>query len=143
MLFRSMELLPRMSSTNELPEQVKQHFEDQNSEALMKLLDQGLTSNPENPKSALNIYEPQRIASDQELREEFEIHFENLKNEAIKLFDKEMYPECLGIFEFLCQLDPKDRSLKDYLELCRQLVQQALGDSSNWDKNLQDRKSVV
>ena len=64
---------------------------------------------------------------DQKLREEFEIHIENLKRDAIKQFDQELYTACLPNFEFLCELEPANRGLRDYLDLSRALVQQIPG----------------
>ena len=68
--------------------------------------------------------------TDQKLREEFEIHIENLRKDAIKQFDQELYTVCLPNFEFLCELEPENRSLRDYLELSRQLTGKPAADSS-------------
>jgi EAL domain-containing protein (putative c-di-GMP-specific phosphodiesterase class I) len=74
---------------------------------------------------------------DQKLREEFEIHIENLKRDAIKQFDQELYTSCLPNFEFLCELEPANRGLRDYSDLSRALVEQIPGhgraDSSQVD----------
>ncbi len=74
---------------------------------------------------------------DQKLREEFEIHIENLKRDAIKQFDQELYTACLPNFEFLCELEPANRGLRDYFDLSRALVEQIPGhgraDSSQVD----------
>ena len=58
----------------------------------------------------------------QKVLEELEIQIENLKNEAIKQFDQECYSDCLKSFQFLCELEPQNRSFRDYLELSRQIL---------------------
>ncbi|MFN8008321.1 MAG: hypothetical protein U0V70_15110 [Terriglobia bacterium] len=58
----------------------------------------------------------------QRFMEELEIHIENLKNEATKQFDDEHYAEALKSFQFLSDLNPKNRNYRDYLTLCRQMV---------------------
>ena len=63
------------------------------------------------------------------LLEELEIQIEDLKNEAVRMFDREQFLDCLETFEFLCKVNPKDRSFKDYLELCKQCVQEKLAPS--------------
>ena len=63
------------------------------------------------------------------LLEELEIQIEDLKNEAVRAFDREEFADCIETFEFLSKVNPSDRSLKDYLELCKQCVQQQLGAS--------------
>ena len=48
--------------------------------------------------------------------EELEIQIEDLKNEAVRAFDREEFADCIDTFEFLSRVNPNDRSLKDYLE---------------------------
>src|SRR5262249_45679140 len=74
-------------------------------------------------RAELRLAEPS--PEDEKLQEEFEIHVENLKNEAMKQFDQELYGECLGTFRFLCELEPENRTLRDYLQLCWQFVPEA------------------
>jgi len=64
----------------------------------------------------------QKRLEDQQRAEEFEIHIENLRHEAIKQFDKELYDECIGTFQYLCELDPNNQTLRDYRELCEKLT---------------------
>ena len=45
--------------------------------------------------------EAQRQWEDQRSLEQLEIYVENLKKEAMDLFDKEHYEQCLGMFRFL------------------------------------------
>jgi hypothetical protein len=59
------------------------------------------------------------------LREELEIHVENVKKEAMDSFDQQRYQESVGMFQFLCELEPHNRKLQDYLELSRQFVREA------------------
>lgn len=56
----------------------------------------------------------------QRLKEETEIHLENLKQEAVRRFDRERYEECRRIFQFLCAVEPDRKIWWDYLELCQQ-----------------------
>ena len=94
-------------------------------------------------KSIISCSEDRSLAAgtgserDQKLREEFEIHIENLKRDAIKQFDQELYTVCLPNFEFLCELEPTNRGLRDYFDLSRALVEQIPGhgkaDSSQVD----------
>ena len=61
---------------------------------------------------------------DQRLEEELVIHIDNLKKEATDLFDQEKYRECAGLFKFLCELEPNNRRLQDYLELSQEKVKE-------------------
>jgi hypothetical protein len=69
-------------------------------------------------------FDAQSSARPDVLLEELEIQIEDLKNEAVKKFDKEEFAYCLEAFEFLFKVNPNDRSLNDYLELCKECVQQ-------------------
>jgi hypothetical protein len=66
----------------------------------------------------------QSLARPDLLMEELEIQIEDLKNEAVRRFDKEEFADCVETFEFLIKVNPNDRSLKDYLELCKECVEQ-------------------
>ncbi|MEW5977859.1 MAG: hypothetical protein AB1898_18860 [Acidobacteriota bacterium] len=79
-------------------------FRERDYPALVRLLD--LSGGPE----------------DGRMGEEFEVRLENLKYEAIKQFDREEYLDSLRTFQFLNQLEPDNRAVQDYLELCRQLT---------------------
>jgi len=58
------------------------------------------------------------------LLDELEIQTEDLKSEAVRMFDREEFARCLEIFEFLVKVKPTDRSSKDYLQICRQFCEQ-------------------
>jgi tetratricopeptide (TPR) repeat protein len=55
-----------------------------------------------------------------QLEGELVVHLETLKQDALEHFARGQYRECLGIVSFLCQLEPHNRTLLDYLELSRQ-----------------------
>ena len=116
-------MLPALMQTPaDLAKRVKTHFDNRDFEALMRVVNQALKLPDDNLDAGAQLREIQGNLEDEKLREEFEIHVENLKNEAMKQFDQELYRECFGTFRFLCELEPDNRTLKDYLELCRQLV---------------------
>jgi tetratricopeptide (TPR) repeat protein len=111
-----------MQTPVDLARQVKTHFDNRDFEALMRIMSQALNLNPGGLAAGSELHEIQGKLDDEKIREEFEIHVANLKNEAMKQFDKELYSECFGTFRFLCELEPDNRTLRDYLELCQQLV---------------------
>src|SRR5262249_24435279 len=71
------------------------------------------------------------------------IHVENLKNEAMKQFDQELYGECLRTFRFLCELEPDNRTLRDYLQLCCQLVVEPEGPGAEGGETGADQNTVL
>jgi len=117
-----------MQTPADLAKQVKTHFDNRDYEALMRVINQALNLNPGGPGAGAQLRGIQGQLEDEKLREEFEIHVENLKSEAMKQFDQELYSECFGTFRFLCELEPDNRTLKGYLELCQQLVQGTVDD---------------
>lgn len=121
---------PSMPQLNELLSQGKAHIESKDYEACLKLMNEALNVAPENPDVTSCMQEAQRKLEDQRLEEELVIHIENLKKEAMHLFDQERYKDCAGMFKFLCELEPKNRTLQDYLELSQQKVQE-LEDASD------------
>src|SRR5262249_1485807 len=56
------------------------------------------------------------------LLEELEIQIDDLKTETVRRFDNEEFDCCLETFEFLSRVNPNDRMVKDYLELCKQFA---------------------
>jgi hypothetical protein len=89
---------------------------------------------------------PVNIASqDRKLREEFDIHIEDLKREATSQFDEGLYTRCLPTFQFLSELEPGNRSWSDYLELSKQLVYEDAAVSASPKRNSGDstRTSVL
>jgi tetratricopeptide (TPR) repeat protein len=111
-----------MQTPTELAKQVKAHFDNRDYEALIRVINEALNLDPSGLDAGTPLREIQGKLEDEKLREELEIHVANLKNEAMKQFDREHYSECLGTFRFLCELEPDDRTLRDYLELCQQLI---------------------
>jgi len=74
-------------------------------------------SNSSNP--SLNLMVPPAESRNEE---EFEIHIANVKQEAIKQFDQELYAQCLPTFRFLSELEPENCAFRDYRLLCEQLL---------------------
>ncbi len=87
-------------------------------------MDKTLQVAPESLEAVPCLEEAQRKLEDQRLEEELVIHIDNLKQEATSLFDQDKYRECVNLFRFLCELEPKNRTLHDYLELSQQKVQE-------------------
>jgi hypothetical protein len=52
-------------------------------------------------------------------------HIDDLKKNVLDHFAKEQYRECLGVLKFLCDLEPGNRTLRRYLDLSRQRIQEA------------------
>lgn len=107
-----------MQGSTELVKSVNLYFDNRDDKALKEMMT--LASDP-----ALWSLEAGTNPDEQRLKEEFEIHIEDLKREAIQQFDQELYSVCLATFQFLCELEPDNRTLRDYLELCQQLVREA------------------
>ena len=115
---------PPMSRLSELLSQGKSCLESKDYESCMKLMSDALQVSPQDAEAASCLEEAQRKWEDQRLEEELVIHIENLKRDAIHLFDQEKYSECMGTFKFLCELEPRNRTLQDYLELSKVRLQE-------------------
>ena len=113
-----------MSQLNELLSQGKSSLASKDYEACTAMMQEALHVAPENPEAVSCLEEAQRKLEDQRLEEELVIHIDNLKKEATDLFDQEKYRECAGLFKFLCELEPKNRTLQDYLELSQEKVRE-------------------
>ena len=122
-----------MQTPADLAKQVKTHFENRDFEALMRVINQALNVSPDELDGRSQPGELEQKLEAEKLQEEFEIHVANLKNEAMKQFDQELYSECFGTFRFLCELEPENRTLRDYLELCQQLILGAEDGASRGD----------
>ena len=59
-----------------------------------------------------------------QLENDLLIHIEHLKKDAMARFAEQQYRECLGVLRFLCDLEPGNRTLRRYLELSRQRIQE-------------------
>jgi len=113
-----------MSQLNDLLSQGRQSLANRDYETCMAMMSEVLHVAPENPEAVSCLEEAQRKLEDQRLEEELVIHLDNLKKEATDLFDQEKYRECAGLFKFLCELEPKNRTLQDYLELSQEKVRE-------------------
>jgi tetratricopeptide (TPR) repeat protein len=112
------------SQLSELLSQGKSSLATKDYEGCMAMMQEVLQVAPENPEAVSCLEEAQRKLEDQRLEEELVIHIDNLKKEAADLFDQEKYRECVGLFKFLCELEPKNRTLQDYLELSQEKVKE-------------------
>lgn len=116
---------PAMTSSTELVKSVRVYFDNRDAQAVKKIMTLASGVAP-----GTNPDEAQGLPA-QKLREEFEIHTEDLKREAVKQFDEELYSVCLGTFQFLCELEPDNCTLRDYLQLTQQLVTETATETRN------------
>jgi PEGA domain len=113
-----------MPPLNELLGQGRQSLAKKDYEGCMAMMSEVLHVAPKNPEAVACLEEAQKRLDDQRLEEELVVHIDNLKREATNLFDQEKYRECAGLFKFLCELEPKNRTLQDYLELSQEKVRE-------------------
>jgi hypothetical protein len=106
----------------DLTAKVRSCFENRDYEGLVKVMSRPSMTNPDEPEPERSKRCREGNQEDQRLADEFEIHVENLKNEAIRQFDGELYTECQATFRFLCQLEPENGMIRDYLALCSKLT---------------------
>lgn len=99
----------------------KTYLDDEDYDDCIKTMNQALLFDPENSEALAFLKEAQRKHEE----EERTISIENLKKEAMDHFDAERYEECLRLFKSLCQLEPQNRTLHDYLDLSRQMLREA------------------
>ena len=113
-----------LAESQRLLEQGKQQFEAHDFEASIRAFQDVLRRDPANPEVRSLLDEAQRKWEERRLEEELVVHIDNLKKEAMDHFEKEHYEECMGMFRFLCELEPQNRTLRDYLELSQQKAQE-------------------
>jgi len=116
-----------MSNVEELVLQAKVCFQAKDYETCMSLTDEALRADPGNTEATWLMKEAQRQWEDQRSIEQLEIYVENLKKEAMDLFDKEHYEQCLGMFRFLAELEPENHTLRDYVKLSQQMIVETIG----------------
>jgi hypothetical protein len=116
-----------MSSIEQLVSQAKTCFQAKDYEACMTLTDEALRVDPGNTEATWLMKEAQRQWEDQRSLEQLEIYVENLKKEAMDLFDKEHYEQCLGMFRFLSELEPDNLKLREYVKLSQQMFVETIG----------------
>jgi hypothetical protein len=73
-------------------------------------------------EAAALAQETRRQMAELKTQEELEIHLENVKKEAMDLFDREEYSASLEKFTYLSGQLPDDRMILDYLKLCREMT---------------------
>jgi len=116
-----------MSNIEQLVLQAKTCFQAKDYETCMNLTDEALRADPSNSEASWLMKEAQRQWEDQRSLEQLEIYVENLKKEAMDLFDKEHYEQCLGMFRFLSELEPDNHTLQDYVRLSQQMFVETIG----------------
>ena len=116
-----------MSNIEQLVLQAKTCFQIKDYETCMSLTDEALRADPDNTEASWLMKEAQRQWEDQRSLEQLEIYVENLKKEAMDLFDKEHYEQCLGMFRFLSELEPENHTLRDYVRLSQQMFVETIG----------------
>jgi tetratricopeptide (TPR) repeat protein len=116
-----------MSNIEQLVLQAKTCFQIKDYETCMSLTDEALRADPGNTEASWLMKEAQRQWEDQRSLEQLEIYVENLKKEAMDLFDKERYEQCLGMFRFLSELEPENHTLRDYVRLSQQMFVETIG----------------
>jgi tetratricopeptide (TPR) repeat protein len=116
-----------MSNIEQLVLQAKTCFQVKDYETCMSLTDEALRVDPGNTEASWLMKEAQRQWEDQRSLEQLEIYVENLKKEAMDLFDKEHYEQCLGMFRFLSELEPENHTLSDYVRLSQQMFVETIG----------------
>ena len=116
-----------MSNIEQLVLQAKTCFQVKDYETCMSLTDEALRVDPSNTEASWLMKEAQRQWEDQRSLEQLEIYVENLKKEAMDLFDKEHYEQCLGMFRFLSELEPENHTLRDYVRLSQQMFVETIG----------------
>jgi hypothetical protein len=113
-----------LSQLNELPSQEESSPASGDYEGHMASMQEAVQVTPDHREAVSYLDEAQRKLEAERLEEELVIHLENLKKEASDLFDQEKFRECAGLFKFLCELEPKNRMLHDYLELSQEKVRE-------------------
>jgi PEGA domain len=116
-----------MSNIEQLVLQAKTCFQAKDYETCMSLTDEALRVDRGNTEASWLMKEAQRQWEDQRSLEQLEIYVENLKKEAMDLFDKEHYEQCLGMFRFLSELEPENHTLRDYVRLSQQMFVETIG----------------
>ncbi|MCI0624186.1 MAG: PEGA domain-containing protein [Acidobacteria bacterium] len=95
--------------------------------ACFELMTLALTEHPGTEGIHELVRECRRHLEDLQLQEEMVIYLENLKKEAADQFDREQFQECAKTFGFLCELEPDNRVLQEYLKLSQQQVLETEG----------------
>ena len=115
-------LAGRFVEPTELTRRMRAYFDQRDFEALMRVVKEALGKDAGEANSTQHRIDSSRRQEEQ-LKAEFETHVQNLKDEAVRQFQSAAYDECLGTFQFLCELEPDDPSLRRYLEDCIELSQ--------------------
>jgi hypothetical protein len=113
---------PAQSSLRTLLDSARKYLAEEKYEQCKQLLHSLLQIVPEEPEALKLLRDAERRWEDQRMAEEMAIHVDNVKREAMNLFDQEKYLECLGKFEFLCEVEPGNTLYQNYLNLSREEI---------------------
>ncbi len=116
-----------MEHLDQLVNEGKSRFQSRDFETCMALMREVLREDARNAEAAWLLKEAERQWEDQRSLEEFEIYVENLKKEAMDLFDDEQYEQCMSLFKFLQELEPENHNVCEYLKLSQQMFLESLG----------------
>src|SRR5262245_3727354 len=126
-----------MAEPLQMVEELKVYIKNRDFYALNKLIEEA-----QPPGEEEGDLPPGSLSRRELLLEELEIQVDDLKTETVRRFDNEEFNYCLETFEFLSRVNPNDRTLKDYLELCKQFATERTAeppaDLSGWEAAARD-----
>lgn len=112
------------TSIADLLKQAHACFEEGNYSGCLELSHQVLAQDPTIGEAAALAEEACRRQEDKALEAELNAHNEELKKQALQLLKAEEYEKCLGIYRFLCELEPPNQSLKVPLRICQEKLRE-------------------
>ncbi len=108
-----------MASQTNFLKQARILFDQEDYDACLNLLAPHLSQDAE---AADLAEEARRNLEELRSQEEWEVYLENLKKEAMDLFDQEKYSESQEKFAFLSRQKPEDKTVQDYVQLCHRIL---------------------
>ncbi|MEW5979159.1 MAG: PEGA domain-containing protein [Acidobacteriota bacterium] len=107
-------------------DQARRCLESQDFESCMSLMNQALKQVPDHPEALVLLKRAQAGWEDHHLETEWKNHLVQVRAEAISQFERGEYSQCLSKFRTLCDAQPEDRILREFLEVCEEQVEKAL-----------------
>jgi tetratricopeptide (TPR) repeat protein len=108
-----------MTSQADFLKKARVLFDQEDYDACLNLLAPYISQDAEAAEMAKEV---RRKLEELRSRDDWEVYLENLKKEAMDLFDKEQYFESQEKFAFLSRQNPEDRTVQDYVQLCLRLL---------------------
>ncbi len=105
-------------------ERARAHFENQDFEACLKVLQESLKLAPGNPEILSLVEKAREKCAIQRAEPDLADRIAKFKTEAIDLFQQGKYSECVARFKLLHELEPANCDLRHYLEISQEQVQQ-------------------